>query len=83
MKGLHNKIKYDRYKVKATSEGVTRTEVVSTKNPIFEGALTKTGIRRRYEAYWNINPREPRVKVLNVTKVRKRRRQSSEDYIGF
>ena len=83
MKGLHNKIKYDRYKVKATSEGVTRTEVVSTKNPIFRHARDKYEIGKLYNGYWNINPREPRVKVLNVTKVRKRRRQSSEDYIGF
>lgn len=83
MKGLHKKIKADRYKVKATSEGVTRTETVSTKNPIFKGAKTPTAIKNRYEGYWNINPRKPKVKVIKVTKYKKRRSQSMEDYVGL
>jgi hypothetical protein len=68
---LQRKIINDRYIVKAVSQGVTRNEVVSTDNPIFKGAKTSSGIKGRYEAFWNTDTYDPKVKVIKVTKVRK------------
>ena len=81
---LSKKIMKDRYDVVATSNGITRTERINTSNPIFKGAKTKTEIKHRYEGYWNINKYEPKVTVLKVKKVgKKRKAQSMEDYVGF
>ena len=58
-----------KFKVKAKSGKVTRTETVSTtgKNSIFRGVKTSSGIKKKYQNYWG-----GKVKVLKVSRVRKR-----------
>lgn len=67
MKGLKSKMRSDKYDVTATSNGIVRTERVSTSNPLFYGYNTPEMIKAKYESFW----RRENVKVLKVKKVNK------------